>query len=106
MKVEVLYFDGCPAWQFTWDRLDEALRLAGMPDARLSPVRLASDAEAAALGFTGSPTIRVDGEDLFPGAPALGVLARRFYATPDGVSGTPTVGQMVTALAEWRRSTR
>jgi hypothetical protein len=106
MKVEVVYFDGCPEWQFAWDRLDEALRLAGVPDARMSPVRLASDAEAAAVGFTGSPTIRVDGEDLFPGAPTLGVLARRFYATVDGLAGTPTVGQMVTALVERRMPTR
>ena len=50
------------------------------------------DAEAAAaLRFIGSPTVRVDGHDIEPGADTRDgfVLACRVYKTDSGYSGQP-----------------
>jgi hypothetical protein len=61
-------------------------------------VRVSSDAEAVARRFTGSPTIRVDGVDLFPPGHEDYALACRIYYTPDGSAGTPTAAMIRDAL--------
>jgi hypothetical protein len=40
------------------------------PDSRLDVVYVRTMEEAERLGFRGSPTVLVDGEDIEPGAPA------------------------------------
>jgi hypothetical protein len=54
---------------------------------------------AASGGFPGSPTIRVEGEDLFP-APEREDwrLGCRVYATPDGLRGSPSAEMLREAL--------
>jgi hypothetical protein len=59
-----------------------------------------SDEEARAVGFAGSPTILVDGRDLFPGAPTPDMLTCRIYLAPDGPAGSPTVEDIASALKE------
>jgi len=61
------------------------------------------DAETAErLRFLGSPTIRVDGRDVEPGADARTayVLACRIYRTEHGLSGVPDERWVTDALAE------
>ena len=54
--------------------------------------------EAERVGFHGSPSILVDGVDLFA-EPGAGVgLSCWVYRTPDGLSGAPTVEQLRAAL--------
>ncbi|MBM7832707.1 hypothetical protein JOE59_003412 [Agromyces cerinus] len=48
--------------------------------------------------FAGSPTIAVDGRDLFPSKDATDALACRVYPTPPGLAGVPTVEQVAEAL--------
>ena len=49
---------------------------------------------------TGSPTIRVDGEDRFPVPEGAGyALGCRMYATPEGLRGSPTEEMVRTSLA-------
>ena len=49
----------------------------------------------------GSPTIRVDGEDLFPVPERAGyALGCRMYATPEGLRGSPTTEMLREALAK------
>ena len=47
----------------------------------------------------GSPSIQVDGVDLFAAPDAAVGLACRVYPTPDGPAGAPTVEQLRAALA-------
>ena len=100
MKVEILYFDGCP----TYLRAEETLRgvLAGEGvEADVELVAVNTDEEAQRLRFPGSPTIRVDGEDLFPVPVRTGyALGCRMYATAEGVKGSPTAMMLQAALAE------
>jgi hypothetical protein len=63
--VQLLYFDGCPSHE----RLLPAVqRLAGDAGARVVLRRIETPEEAEAAAFLGSPTVRVDGVDVDPGA--------------------------------------
>jgi len=90
MRVEVLYFEGCPTYRTTETLLRDVLAEAGI-EAVVDLVRVDTNEEAEQLRFPGSPTIRVAGEDMFPvperDAWALGC---RTYQTPEGLRGWPT----------------
>jgi hypothetical protein len=62
-------------------------------------VAVNTDEEAQQLRFPGSPTIRVDGDDLFP-VPEREVwaLGCRTYLTPEGLKGWPTPQMLRDAL--------
>ena len=65
MKVEVLYFNGCPTYRAAQKTFAEVLSEKGV-EAEVDLVAVNSDQEARRLRLPGSPTIRVDGRDLFP----------------------------------------
>lgn len=67
MKIDILYFDGCPNHGPIVERLKEVLREEGVP-AEIINVNIPDHATAQAIGFLGSPTIRVDGLDMQPSA--------------------------------------
>jgi hypothetical protein len=91
MEIELLYFDGCPSYPRAEKTLREVLVEKGLEAAALKLVAVNSDEEARRLRFPGSPTIRVDGQDLFPVAGRKDwSLGCRVYATPEGLKGSPT----------------
>lgn len=98
MRVQVVYFDGCPSWQVAAERLQVALQTTGHDDIQIELVQVRSPAEAAAVFFAGSPTLLVDGRDLFPGAAPTTQLACRVYQTPQGLSGSPSLEALVASL--------
>jgi hypothetical protein len=63
MKIEVLYFDGCPNYIPAVDRLKAILRQEGLP-IEVSEIQVRGESAAKALKFFGSPTIRVNGFDI------------------------------------------
>ncbi len=64
-------------------------------------VAVNADEEARRLWFPGSPTIRVEGQDLFPVPERTQyVLGCRMYATPEGLRGSPTAEMVRVSLAE------
>lgn len=100
VRISLLYVEDCPSWQLAESRLAEALRLLGRPDQQVERVRVATDAQAQAWRFRGSPTILVDGEDPFHvGGPGAYGLSCRLYATDAGLAGAPTVDDLLVALA-------
>jgi hypothetical protein len=98
MKVEVLYFDGCQTYEKATKILREVLTEEGV-EAEVHLVAVNTDEEAQRLRFPGSPTVRVDGRDLFP-APEREAwrLGCRVYATPEGLRGSPTAEMLRGAL--------
>ena len=95
MKVQLLYFDGCPNWRATDHRLRQALDQAGRHDVQVERIRVSTPEEAEATGFLGSPTVRIDGADPFA-EPGAGVgLACRLYRTGTGLAGAPTIEQLL-----------
>jgi hypothetical protein len=101
MRVEVLYFDGCPTYLETERTLRGVLAEEGI-EAEVELVAVNTDEEARRLRFPGSPTIRVDGRDPFPVPERAGyALGCRVYATPEGLSTSPTAGMLEEALANF-----
>ncbi len=99
MKVELLYWDGCPSHPEARALLADVLREAGVTSL-IEDVEVATDADAERLAFPGSPTIRIDGRDVDPaGADARPALTCRIYRTPEGkVSPIPSRAQLQEAL--------
>ena len=99
MKVELLYFDGCPSYEALLPVLRELLAGEGVEDEiELRQVETAEDAERER--FLGSPSIRVNGSDIEPHAEDRHDygLKCRLYRNPDGLTGIPTEKWLVAAL--------
>lgn len=90
------YFDGCPNWTEAAARL--AAIVVDSPDVTVTRRRVETSKDAEAIGFRGSPSILVDGTDLFPDPSAPVGLACRIYVTPDGFAGVPTLDQLRAAI--------
>jgi hypothetical protein len=100
MKVEVLLFDGCPNCEVLLPHLRALLNSAGAEDTDIGLVRVENAAAAEADRFLGSPTVRIDGEDVEPGADQRSDfgLKCRLFATPDGLRGMPADEWVLRAL--------
>lgn len=96
MKVELLYWEGCPSYPEAQALLEEVLGPKGEIEVR----HVASQQEAEALRFPGSPTIRIDGRDVdAAGADGPPSLSCRIYHLPDGrVSPVPSREALEAAL--------
>ena len=104
MKVEVLYFDGCPNYEALLSHLRDLLHAGDAAHTPIELVRVADAETAQRERFLGSPTVRVDGDDVEPGAgdrTDFG-LKCRLFATPDGLRGTPADEWVLRALARSR----
>ncbi len=87
MKVELLYFDGCPGFANLVPRA-RAL-VAGRAELELR--RIESLDEAEAERFLGSPSLRIDGQDVEPDAADRGDYGMkcRLYRTAEGQMHAP-----------------
>ena len=103
MTIELLYFDGCPTHEALMPRLRTLLDGAGV-DEEVRLVRVESEDEARAVRFLGSPSLRLDGRDVEPGAAERSDfgLTCRLYQTPVGLSGTPPHELVLAALSDAR----
>ena len=98
MKVEILYFEGCPTHTVAEQILREVMAEEGIPG-EIDLIAVNTNEEAHRLRFPGSPTIRLDGRDLFPAAEHEGYgLGCRVYSTPKGLKGSPTAQMFREAL--------
>ncbi|MGH9741571.1 MAG: DF family (seleno)protein [Candidatus Acidiferrum sp.] len=101
MKIEVMYVADCPNHGAALERLREVLPAEDFR-AHVREVLVCDAAMALKLKFPGSPTIRVDGQDVEPqsehGA-ACGLMCRIY---PDG-SGVPSRRSLRKAIENARR---
>ena len=90
MTIELLYFEGCPSHGAFLPRLRALLTPAGV-QAPVQEVRVESDEAAQRERFLGSPTLRIDGIDIDPGAGERRDygLKCRLYPTAEGLRGMP-----------------
>lgn len=103
MKLEVLYFDGCPNHEVLMPRLRELMARAGVQ----APIelKLVESVEAAERErFLGSPSLRVDGQDVDPvaGERTDFGLKCRLYQSTDGLRGTIPDEFVIAALMRAR----
>jgi len=96
MKVEVLYVDGCSGHELLLPRV-RALAARYGASVELRRVDTAEDAQTER--FLGSPTVRVDGEDVDPDSPGGGFgLTCRVYRTEEGQMPVPPDQWIIDAL--------
>ena len=102
MKIEFLYWEECPSHVDALARLREVLKETGN-NSPVELVHVGTDELAVALRFPGSPTIRIDGADLFPVPDEMVGLTCRVYYTPEGrVTPLPTKDMIRSALTAHR----
>jgi len=99
-RVAIRYFDGCPNWRTTYQRVNEVLAALGFQDAKVALERVETAEDAERLRFIGSPTILFEGEDPFAADTDAGYgLSCRVFSTPEGPAGSPTKEQLAEVLA-------
>ena len=80
MRIEILYVSGCPNHGPAVERVREALEQA-RASADMFQVEVKDAAAAQAAGFLGSPTVRVNGQDVehaARSAQAYGMMCRTY----------------------------
>jgi hypothetical protein len=99
MKIELLYFNGCTSHEAFLPRLHELLAQAQV-EVPVEQRRVESAAAADSERFLGSPTLRVDGVDIDPGAGERTDygLKCRLYPTEQGLRGAPPDEWVLDAL--------
>src|SRR5690554_5395103 len=99
MDIQVLHIDDCPNWREAGALVTSALTSLGRDDIEVNYQLIDDPDTANRTGFAGSPTITVNGSDLFPSDGRTSDLACRIYFTPQGLAGLPTQAQIVESLA-------
>ena len=105
MRVELLYIDGCPNHDAVLPHLRQHLASAGISEG-IELILVRDEQDARRHRFLGSPTIRLNGEDVERGAQDRDDYGMkcRLFVTSDGVRGTPPDEWIAGALARARSS--
>jgi hypothetical protein len=99
VSIELLWWAGCPSYQEALAGLRAAVADVGGDPERIVSREVQTDDEADSERFVGSPTIRVDGDDLFPPTDEPTGLSCRVYRLRDGrYSPTPDPDDLRAAL--------
>jgi hypothetical protein len=105
MRVELLFWDADPEYMSARQRLVEVL----IEDAFETPIQMiavGTAEDAAFLGLPGSPTIRIDGDDVDPdGAGEVGLYLRSYpgeeNAPPERAPSKATIRRAVDRARGW-----
>jgi len=98
MDITLLYFEDCPNWKIADERL--AALTAERFDITVTRHLVETVEEAERVRFHGSPSILVNGVDVFAEAGAGVGLSCRRYLTPEGPAGSPTLEQLRAVTAD------
>lgn len=104
MRIDLLWFDGCPNHSLARALLEEVLAARGIA-AEIHAIEVRDPETAEAVRFPGSPTIRVNGVDVEPDFedPGEYAIRCRVYATPSDLSGVPPRAWIERAIAAAER---
>jgi hypothetical protein len=98
VEVELLGVADCPHTGPASALLRAALDDVGLTAVSFTTTVVDSLQQADSRGFIGSPTITVDGSDLFPEPGRQPALACRIYDHPGGNTGLPDLRDLTRAL--------
>ena len=104
MRVELLWWEGCPSYPQALDELKAVLRAEGLDPDAVQVREVESDEQAERERFPGSPTIRVDGDDLLPpgGGSPVGLTCRLYRRRDGRPSPTPDPADVKDAIRRLR----
>ena len=104
MRVSFLYYEECPSHDLALERLREVVAEEGI-SREVEVINVETEDQARELRFVGSPTIRVDGQDIDPPSDSRYVLTCRAYRLEDGrISPLPSKDMIRRALRSVARS--
>lgn len=85
VEINFLYWKECPSHPKAWERLQQVLQKIGL-QADIRRVEVKTEEEAKRLRFSGSPTIRINNQDIDPKGAADQPyrLTCRIYTNRDG----------------------
>jgi hypothetical protein len=99
MRVELLYWDGCPSHPRALSELQAAMAELGLDPDDVDVVEIDTDEAAESGRFVGSPTIRIDGVDVVdPGDEPVGLTCRVYYRRDGRVDAVPDPDDLRDAL--------
>jgi hypothetical protein len=99
MRVELLFWAGCPSHPQALADLREALTEAGLDPGSVIVREVDTELAASDQSFVGSPTIRIDGVDVQPPGEEPTGLTCRVYRRRDGrISPTPDPADLRVAI--------
>jgi hypothetical protein len=82
VRVSFLYYEDCPSYYLALERLREVMDEEGIPG-EVEVVKVETKEQARELRFVGSPTIRVNGQDIDPPSDSCYALTCRAYRLAD-----------------------
>lgn len=102
--VEILYFDGCPNHEGAVALVERAAAELGIRP-RIRLVNVPDEEAAGRVRFLGSPTVRIGGRDVEPGAEERADfgLSCRVFRTERGLAGQPDEAWIRDALVAGAR---
>ena len=103
MRVELLFWDGCPSHPKALAELRAAMADAALDPSTVTVREVHTQDEAKLERFVGSPTIRIDGVDVqSPGEEPIGLTCRVYHRRDGRISPTPDPADVRDALAAAR----
>jgi hypothetical protein len=89
--VTFLYFEDCPSHDVALSRLREVLSEEGI-ETDIEIIKVETDEQARSLQFVGSPTMRINGEDIIPHSEKkiVGLACRAFVLEDGRISPLPS----------------
>lgn len=103
MKVQLLFFPGCPNAQTTRDALTRAFEQIGIPP-RFEDLDVSAPGTPGSLKGWGSPTILVNGHDVSGGEISPRPSCRLYESSSSDNRGVPPGDAIVAALLQARKS--
>ena len=100
LQIEILYTADCTDWETAAEIVQQVLDDLNL-EAEFQYWLIENDRQALQSYFIGSPTIRVNGYDLFPVEGATAGLRLRSYWTGDDLLGHPTYEMVYEALSQY-----
>jgi hypothetical protein len=91
IDVTFFYFEDCPSHDVALARLQEVLREEGIL-AEIEIIKVETEDQARQYQFVGSPTIRINGEDIVPTTDQqiVGLACRAFVLEDGRISPLPS----------------
>ncbi len=104
LRVELLAVEECPHLEQAHRDLENVLR-RGIIETPIQLIFVGGEEDAEFLGFQGSPTIRINGDDVVPQPDLPVALGCRLYRDESGrVLGSPPIESIRAAVDLHRRS--
>ncbi len=99
MRVELLFWEGCPSHPRALAELRAAMAEVGLDPSEVVVREVRTQAETTRERFAGSPTIRIDGVDVQPpGGEPFGLTCRVYHRRDGRISPTPDPDDVREAL--------